>query len=71
MLNSITRRGIPLIRSESATAMACTRRARPSGPMSTSAVAKVEETVIWSVVSSPRGTGMARSSPTKSMIASR
>ena len=39
--------------------------------MSTSAVAKVEDTVSWSVVSSPRGTGMARSSPTKSISASR
>ena len=33
MLNSSTRRGMPLIRSLSATAMACTRRARLSGPI--------------------------------------
>ena len=71
MLNSITRRGRPLTRSLTATATACTSRARLNGPMSTSAVAKVEDTVSWSVVSSPRGTGMARSSPTKSIAASR
>ena len=70
-LNSSTRFGRWCVASSSATANDCTSRASDSGPMITRAVAKVDDTVSWSVVSSPRGTGIARSSPTNSIAASR
>jgi hypothetical protein len=66
-----TRYWISIMAALPATDLAWTASARPSGPIRTSAVAKVEETVSSSVVSSPRGTGIARSSPMKSIPASR
>jgi hypothetical protein len=70
-LKNTTRRGRRCRRSSRPTASSCTISAIDRGPISTRAVANVDETVSSSVVSSPRGTGIARSSPTKSIAASR